>query len=136
MFAKYNKSIEGYYAVASQYISELGRSRPIHLHQFIMKTTDNNVDHRNHIPTDNRKSNLRVITVEQNSRNRENKNRNNKSGYRNVSWRKNENVWVVQLQINGRNTVIGRFPKEQLEEAGKFAEQKRREIYGEFAGNG
>lgn len=135
-FAKYNKSIEGYYAVASQYISELGRSRPIHLHQFIMKTTDNNVDHRNHIPTDNRKSNLRVITVEQNSRNRENKNRNNKSGYRNVSWRKNENVWVVQLQINGRNTVIGRFPKEQLEEAGKFAEQKRREIYGEFAGNG
>lgn len=101
-----------------------------------MKTTDNNVDHRNHIPTDNRKSNLRVITVEQNSRNRETKNRNNKSGYRNVSWRKNENVWVVQLQINGRNTVIGRFPKEQLEKAGKFAEQKRREIYGEFAGNG
>ena len=79
---------------------------------------------------------MRVITVEQNSRNRETKNRNNKSGYRNVSWRKNENVWVVQLQINGRNTVIGRFPKEQLEEAGKFAEQKRREIYGEFAGNG
>jgi hypothetical protein len=30
---------------------------------------------------------------------------------------------------------LGRFPKVQLEQAGKFAEQKRKEIYGEFAGH-
>ena len=76
--AKFNKSIDGYYAAASQYIPELKRARPIHLHQFIMNTTENNVDHINHNPLDDRKSNLRVITVKQNSRYREGKNKNNK----------------------------------------------------------
>ena len=48
---------------------------------------------------------------------------------------KSENVWVVQLQINKKNTVLGKFPKDQLEEAGKFAEQMRQKYYGKFAGN-
>lgn len=133
-FAKFNKSIDGYYAAASQYIPELKRARPIHLHQFIMNTTENNVDHINHNPLDNRKSNLRVITVEQNSRYRESRNKNNKSGYRNVCWNKSYNAWVVQLQVNGKSTILAKFPKDRLEEAGKFAEIKRKELYGEFAG--
>lgn len=133
-FAKFNKSIDGYYAAASQYIPELKRARPIHLHQFIMNTTENNVDHIYHNPLEDRKSNLRVITVEQNSRYRESKNKNNKSGYRNVCWSKSYNAWVVQLQVNGKSTMLAKFPKDQLEEAGKFAEEKRKELYGEFAG--
>ena len=60
-FAKYNKPIDDYYACASEYIPELKHSRPIHLHQFIMNTRDNHVDHINHDPRDNRKENLRVI---------------------------------------------------------------------------
>lgn len=47
---------------------------------------------------------------------------------------KSENAWVVQLSINGKNTRIAKFPKEQLEEAGKFAEKMRHKYYGEYAG--
>ena len=132
-FAKYNKPIDDYYAVASEYIPELKHSRPIHLHQFIMNTRDNHVDHINHDPRDNRKENLRVILPNENLRNREGRNKNNHSGYRNVSW--NGNGWSVQLQVDGKTKCIKRFKKNELEEAGKYAEQMRQELYGEFAGN-
>lgn len=134
-FAKYNKPIDDYYAAASEYISELGHSRPIHLHQFIMRTRENHVDHINHNPRDNRKENLRVILPNENLKNRETKNRNNKSGYRNVCWDKRSEKWVVQLQVNGRNKPLKRFNKDELEQAGKYAEQMRQKYYGEFAGN-
>lgn len=133
-FAKFNKSIDGYYAAASQYIPELKRARPIHLHQFIMNATENNVDHINHNPLDDRKSNLRVITVSQNSRYRESKNSNNKSGYRNVSWDKKEQKWIVKLHINGKNKILGKFSLEDLDKAGQYAEEMRQKYYGEFAG--
>ena len=132
-FAKYDKPIDDYYAVASEYIPELKHSRPIHLHQFIMNTRDNHVDHINHDPRDNRKENLRVILPNENLRNREGRNKNNHSGYRNVSW--NGNGWSVQLQVDGKTKCIKRFKKNELEEAGKYAEQMRQELYGEFAGN-
>ena len=134
-FAKYNKPIDDYYAAASEYIPELGHSRPIHLHQFIMETRDNHVDHINHNPRDNRKENLRVILPNENLKNRETKNRNNKSGYRNVCWEKKSKRWIVQLQVNGKNTVLKKFKEDELEEAGKYAEQMRKELYGKFAGN-
>ena len=132
-FAKYDKPIDDYYACASEYIPELKHSRPIHLHQFIMNTRDNHVDHINHDPRDNRKENLRVILPNENLRNRERRNKNNRSGYRNVSW--NGNGWSVQLQVDGKIKCIKRFKKNELEEAGKYAEQMRQELYGEFAGN-
>lgn len=42
--------------------------------------------------------------------------------------------WIVQLQINGKNSVLGKFPLDKIEEAGKFAEEMRKKYYGEFAG--
>ena len=44
--------------------------------------------------------------------------------------------WAVQLQINKKGVVLGTFPKNKLEEAGKFAEEMRQKYYGEFAGVG
>ena len=131
-FARYHKNIDGYYAAVSMYLPELKRATPVYLHQFIMNSTENHIDHINHNTLDDRKSNLRELTVEQNSRYREGKNKNNKSGYRNVSW--DGYKWVVQLQINGKNKRLARFPKDQLEEAGKFAEEMRKKYYGKYAG--
>lgn len=37
-------------------------------------------------------------------------------------------------RVNKKNTVLGKFSKDQLIEAAKFAEEKRKELYGEFAG--
>ena len=133
-FARYHKNIDGYYAAVSMYLPELKRATPVYLHQFIMNSTENHIDHINHNTLDDRKSNLRELTVEQNSRYREGKNKNNTSGYRNVAWSKSEQKWIVQLQVNGKNKRLGKFPKEQLEEAGKFAEEMRQKYYGEYAG--
>lgn len=131
-YAKLNKSIGEYYVYASEYCTDTKKCKPIFLHQFIMKANGKTVDHINNNGLDNRKLNLRVVLDKNNSTNRRGKNKNNKSGYRNVSWRKNENKWVVQLQIDGKNTILGRF--DDVDEAGKFAEEMRQKYYGEFAG--
>ena len=136
---RYDKTLHDYYAVATVWsVDEDGnrKGNPIYLHRFIMNSENENewVDHINHKPRDNRKENLRPISISDNSRNRKTRNRNNKSGYRNVSWSKKEKKWLVQLQVDGRNKVLGKFLEDQLEEAGKFAEQKRKELYGAFAG--
>jgi hypothetical protein len=89
-----------------------------------------------HIDTDrlnNLEENLRVTKQLLNTKNRTSRNKNNKSGYRNVSW--NGNGWSVQLQVKGKNTTLKRFKKNQLEEAGAYAKKMREKYYGEFAGN-
>ena len=93
-----------------------------------------NVDHQNHNTLDNRKENLRITNVPNNSKNREKRNSNNKSGYRNVCWNSSRNRWVVQLQVDGKNKILGTFKEEELEQAAIFAEKMRQKYYGEFAG--
>ena len=90
------------------------------------------VDHIDHDTFNNRKENLRIITNQENSVYRKSKNSNNKSGFRNVSW--DGSGWSVQLQVEGKNTTLKRFKKNQLEEAGAYAEEMRQKYYGEFAG--
>ena len=137
-FAKYYEDIDSYYACASQYIPELKHARTILMHQFIMgidrTAREFNVDHQNHNTLDNRKENLRITNVPNNSKNRQKRNSNNKSGYRNVCWNSSRNRWVVQLQVDGKNKVLGTFKEDELEKAGKFAEEMRQKYYGEFAG--
>lgn len=131
---KYNEATDDWYAGCSEYRPDLKQSRPFYLHQFITGIRDKRIDHINTNIRDNRKENLRVISVSNNGKNRAKRNKNNKSGYRNVCWSKKYGAWVVQLQINGRNTILGKFSENQLEEAGKFAEKMRQKYYGEYAG--
>ena len=108
--------------------------KPILLHRFIMNAKKNeSVDHEKNKSLDNRKSKLRISTQKQNSCNRRGKNSNNTSGHRNISLNKRTNEWMVQLQDHGKNRRWN-FPFDKLEEAVKFAEEKRKELYGEFAG--
>jgi len=93
---------------------------------------DKDVDHHDYDTLNNRESNLYITSTIRNSRNRSRKNSNNKSGYRNVC--KLDNKWHVQLQINGKNTCLKKFPLDQLEEAGAYAELMRQKYYGDFAG--
>lgn len=134
---KWDNKAKSYYVKATQTFfdkSNKRKQRTVHLHRLLTDASGSHlfVDHINHDTLDNRLCNLRITTKTQNSKNRANANSNNKSGHRNVSW--NYNKWVVQLQVEGRNRVVGQFPADQLCEAAEFAEQKRREIYGEFAG--
>ena len=134
---KWDNKAKSYYVKASQtFFGENNKRKQttVHLHRLLTDAQGSHlfVDHINHDTLDNRISNLRITTKTQNSKNRANANSNNKSGYRNVSW--SYNKWVVQLQVDGKGRVLGKFPADQLEEAAEYAEQMRREIYGEFAG--
>lgn len=131
-YAKLNKSIGKYYAYTSPYCPDTKRCKPMFLHQFIMKADGKTVDHKNNNGLDNRKSNLRVVPDGNNSTNRRGRNKNNSSGYRNVSWSKSYKKWIVQMQINKKNVVLGKF--DDVHEAGTFAEEMRKKYYGEFAG--
>lgn len=136
--AKYDPDLDQYYAESTIHKKRNGQrwSTSMKLHKFIMNVKENKVvDHINHDTLDNTKENLRVISHSNNSMNRKSRNSNNKSGYRNVSWSSHDNKWIVQLQVNKKNTVLGRFPQDKLLEAAKFAEEKRKELYGEFAGH-
>lgn len=131
---KYNEATDDYYAGCSEYRPKLKQSRPYYLHHFIMGVRDKRIDHINRNIRDNRKCNLRLIDIQQNAMNRTKRNKNNKSGYRNVCWSKTEKKWIVQLSINKKTTCLGKFEYDELEQAGKFAEEMRQKYYGEFAG--
>ena len=102
------------------------------LHDFLLGFPDTqHIDHKNNNSLDNRIKNLRLATKDDNGRNRKNKNSNNTSGYRNVSFIRD--YWRVQLQVDGKNKI---FPErfENVHEAGEFAEKMRRKYYGRFSG--
>ena len=131
-YAKYQRLNNGYYVYANVYDDITKRTKTVLLHQFIMSANGNTVDHINHNTFDNRKTNLRIVNDSDNLKNRKGKNSNNTSGYRNVTWSKHDKKWIVQLQIDKRNKTLGWF--DDVEEAGKFAEEMRQKYYGEFAG--
>lgn len=131
---------QSYYAKASEYYTNSNGKRKAktrYLHRIILKVTKEmdieHIDHINHNTLDNRKENLRASTINENSTNRNKLNTNNSSGYRNVS--KLGKWWGVQLQINGKNTVLKKFPLDQLDEAGEYAKKMRSKYYGEFQGD-
>lgn len=135
--AGWAKKTKSYYSKAIEYYYDKDgkrRGRTYCLNRVIMNAPKGTyVDHRGHNTLDDRKSNLRVTDNVKNSRNRKSKNSNNKSGYRNVSMR-DDKWWIVQLQIEGKNTCLKKFPLDQLEEAGIYAQKMREQYYGEYAG--
>jgi hypothetical protein len=133
------KEVHSYYVRCSPYLGydaekKRGRYGAIYLHQYIKDIKEKNVvvDHENHNTLDCRNKNLRVTKDKYNTKHRRTKNTNNTSGHRNVTWDKYKEQWLVQLQIDGRNTQLGWF--DDVDEAGKYAEEMRQIYYKEFAG--
>lgn len=137
LFAAYRKKIDGYYACMTLYLGTVGgkaKYKTMYLHRIIMDVKERNVriDHADYNTLNNSKDNLRISTPETNSTHRSRPNKNNKTGYRNVC--EINSQLVVQLQIDGKNRILGRFDFENLEGAVEFAEAMRKKYYGEFAG--
>ena len=132
----YAKTIKDYYVVTTIYkgmINDKPKYEILYMHRLIMGAIKNEcIDHNNHRGLDNKKENLIKTTYELNLRKRKSKNNNNTSGYRNVSWNNSYNKWTIQLQIDGKNTILKMF--DDVHEAGKFAEEMRKKYYGKFAG--
>jgi len=135
----YAKSTGTYYVSTTIYegkdINNIFKYKIKYLTYYVMgMPKDVYIDHDNHDSLDNRKGNLRITSMLENGKNRRTKNYNNTSGYRNVS-HNSKGEWVVQMQVNGKNTILKNFPTDKLDEAGAYAELMRPIYYGEFAGN-
>lgn len=100
------------------------------LHRFIMNCPEDMVvDHINHNILDNRKSNLRICTKQQNNMNVK-KGKNNTSGIVGVCWDKCINKWLAQITYNYKNIYLGHFnTKEEAIEARKQAEI---DLFGDY----
>jgi hypothetical protein len=140
-YVKPKKYREGEFYVVTTVYNGMVNGKPsyscVRLHRIIMNCFDEDkqVDHRDYDDFNNCKENLRITTNDKNTKHRSGKNSNNTSGHRNVSLDKRKNEWMVQLQdVDGKTKCFKRFPYEQLEEAAEYAELKRQELYGEFAG--
>lgn len=93
------------------------------------------IDHKDFNTYNNRKSNLRITDNCQNNQNRNGANRNNKTtGIRNVNYIKKSNEFWVQFRKEGIDYKWV-FPINKFKEACKFADLKRKELFGEYAGN-
>ena len=84
-------------------------------HKIVMNAENTYVDHINRNTRDNRKSNLRISTNQQNSFNC-NLSKNNKSGYTGVSWDKSKQLWTAKIKVNYKDIYLG-SSRNSIEEA-------------------
>jgi len=66
------------------------------------------VDHVNHIRSDNRWKNLREVNRQENNRN-QSLPRNNTSGHVGVYWNKNRKKWQSRIKVSGKLAHLGYF---------------------------
>jgi HNH endonuclease len=88
------------------------------------------VDHRDGDGLNNRRSNIRLATVQQNSFNK-GPMKSNTSGYKGVFWNKRKSMWQAQIRVNGRLIVLGLFADKQI--AAKAYKEAATRIAGQFA---
>lgn len=87
-------------------------------------------DHKSGNKLDNRLSNLRKATSQQNNANKK-KPANCSSKYKGVRWDKSRNKWLAGIEINGKSKTLGRFEAEK--DAAKAYDDAAIIYFGEFA---
>jgi HNH endonuclease len=105
----------------------------IKMHRMIMgceKADGKNVDHINGDTLDNRRSNLRLCTVQENNLNK-GRQINNKSGYKGVYKHSQYDVYVAQIKVGKKRIHIGVY-KTAIDGAKAYDEMARIH-HGEFA---
>lgn len=88
------------------------------------------VDHKNRTPIDNKWSNLRNATRQQNTCNRSITDRNT-SGVVGVNRDRPRGKWMARIKIRGRTLNLGRF--DHIEDAIKARKEAEIQHFGEFA---
>ena len=88
------------------------------------------IDHINRAPGDNRFCNLREANRSQNTANGGPR-RNNKSGYRGVTWHKPLKCWRAQIETGGKGYHLGYF--DDPEDAHEAYLSAAKFLFGEFA---
>jgi hypothetical protein len=108
-----------------------GRQKMIFMHRVILRIEDGfEVDHINRFRHDNRRSNMRVATSQQNTRNTAPPNT-NKSGFKGVHWCKQDKKWKAAIRVDGRKLHLGYHLTS--ESAAKAYDKAAAIHFGEFA---
>ena len=107
-----------------------GKMKLVRLHREIMQPPDGLVvDHISGDGLDNRRSNMRLVTVALNARNQRLKG-DNTSGLKGVSWRSDTRKWRANINLDGKQYSLGCYnTKDQASAA--YAEASAR-LHGEF----
>ena len=103
------------------------------LHRVVMELDQKDkrvVDHISGDTSDNRKSNLRVVTRSQNNYNREIQ-YDNTSGTTGVSFLVSKNRWVAQIWVNKEHIKLGYF--KDIEDAIKARKDAEMKYFGEYS---
>lgn len=102
-----------------------------YMHRIIMNAPKGmTVDHINGDKLDNRRENLRLCEHAENMRNMK-KHKDNKSGYKGVSWNKYHKRWVATIGFNYEHIRIGFF--DNIHDAARAYNERAKELFGEFA---
>ncbi len=87
------------------------------------------VDHINHDVLDNRLSNLRIVTHQQNSYNKR-LYKNNKSGYPGVNYHTRDGKWQASIGKDGKRIFLGHYAT--AEEANEAYQKAATKCFGEY----
>lgn len=122
------KAREAFYAHSNGWRD--GRGFTIRMHRLLMQPPHGMfVDHINGDGLDNRRSNLRLVTSGENSRNQ--KARAGTSRFRGVSWNARSSKWTVIVCVDRRNHFIGQYCDEV--EAARAYDAAALRLHGAFA---
>lgn len=119
------RSCKMMYAITS--LIKDGKKTSKHMHSMLMPGIL--PDHKNRNGLDNRRSNLRAATAQQNSFN--SGPRPGTSKFKGVSWDKTHKKWVAELRVGGKGVLKKRFSSEI--EAAKTYDEAAKQHQGEFA---
>ncbi len=127
-YAWFNPSTKSFYAVVS--VMKDGKKRTIYLHRFLMNPPEGKVvDHKNHDTLDNRRSNLRICTQQDNIRSA--RQRKNSSGFKGVYWNPVRNKWQARIHDTGKKAIhLGLFLEKNA--AAKAYNIAAKKLFGKF----
>ena len=118
------------WGLENNYVSASINGKRVKLHRLIMNCPDDKlIDHINRNRLDNRKSNLRITTHQQNNMNK-GLTKSNTSGYTGIYWHKARNKWQVSIKVNYKSIFLGYYT--DLEEAIKVRKEAEEKYFGEY----
>lgn len=130
---KWRRNAQGY-AVSRLYTriaKGIRHATDIRMHRLIMgEPTGMEVDHIDNNGLNNQRGNLRVAAHWQNLANRPIQ-KNNTSGYRGVTWSKQNKKWYAQIYVDSKTISLGFY--DDIKDAARAYNEAAIERYSEFA---
>jgi hypothetical protein len=115
------------------YAARMENRQAIRLHNIVAERAGmdmtNTIDHISRVKLDNRRSNLRPATRQEQNRNQGMRS-DNTSGVRGVVWHKRKKKWLTCIRVNGKLKHLGYF--DDLDEATRVRKEAEEQYFGEF----